>query len=130
MSALSDAVEVAQRKAIVALGSRFIRGAAEPKTDEYREMLNLLGCTDDTEVTWLIASWTVLREEKAAAPGEPVASRAAATEEKPASDRQWERIRRDCKTAGVEVPQGPLTMRQASETIEQLAAGTYEPVPF
>ena len=130
MSALSDAVEVVQRKAITALGSRYIRGADEPDDDEYRNRLDVLGCTDDTEVAWMLAGWRVLREERAAAPGEPVASRAAEKESRPASDAQWKRIRDDCKRANLEVPQGPLSMRQASETIEALAAGTYEPVPF
>ena len=107
-----------------------MRGTEEPDPEAYRMQMHAIGCLDDTEISWMLTGWAILREEGAQVPDSPQGSRAAATEEKPASDRQWERIRRDCKSAGVEVPQGPLTMRQASETIEQLAAGTYEPVPF
>ena len=125
MSALSESLEAHQKGAVKAIAKAVI--AAHMGDDEAKERLAAMGLTDDVDTDRFLAALGILRELGAS---EPVASRAAATEERPASDAQWNRIRRDCKAAGVEVPQGPLTMRQASETIEQLAAGTYEPVPF
>jgi len=125
MSALSESLEAHQKGAVKAI-AKALRAAAMGD-DEAKERLARIGLTDAVDTSHWLAAIEIERELGAA---EPVASRAAATEERPASDAQWNRIRRDCKTAGVEVPQGPLTMRQASETIEALAAGTYEPVPF
>lgn len=130
MSALSDAVDANQRRAIQLLGQSYARRTEDPDDGLFQAMLLGIGCTDETEILWLLRCWRVARDEKATPAGEAQGSRAADKEQRPASDAQWARIRADCKKASVEPPQGPLTMRQASDIIEALAAGTYEPVLF
>ena len=133
MSALNDYADVTRRAALKALGKRFMRGTDEPDPEAYRIQLHAIGCLDDTEISWMLTGWAILREEGAQIPDSLVAARAAAAEtwrDEPASDAQWNKIRRECKEANKEVPQGPLNKGQASDIIEALAAGTYEPVPF
>src|SRR5215469_1036274 len=92
-SALSDYADVTQRAALKALGKRFMRGSEEPDPEAYRMQMHAIGCLDDTEISWMLTGWAILREEGAQVPDTPQGSRAAATEERPASDAQWKRIR-------------------------------------
>jgi hypothetical protein len=127
MSALSDALASSQAKAVAALGKAYIRRDEEPDDEFFAGMLRRIGCDDDVQIAFLLCAWHVLREEKAPAPGESRPAIVDAMQE-PATDRQWERIRRDCERLGVEVPAGPLTKQEASMEIERLKAT--DPVPF
>jgi hypothetical protein len=132
MSALTQALEASQSKAVAALGKAYVRREETPDDELFAGLLHKIGLDDDVAISFLLAAWSVLREEKAAPPAEQ-ASRKEQTERE-ASPAQLARIKRDCHTAGLEEPNKPLTMNQASGIIEALAAGTYDAgewtVPF
>lgn len=123
MSALSDALSATQARAVAALAKRYVGGTlGEDQTPE--AVLASIGLADPTDTAHLIAAWDFLRESGAEAPAEQ--KPAPKPQEKPASDAQWARIRRDCDNARTVAPDGPLTMTQASEIIQSLEAGTYD----
>jgi hypothetical protein len=132
MSALSQALEASQNKAIATLGKAYCRRDDEPDDEFFQAMLHKIGEDDDVKIGFLLAAWKILREEKAAPPAEQVQRREQT--EREASPAQLARIKRDCHTAGLEEPNKALTMNQASGIIEALAAGTYDAgewtVPF
>jgi hypothetical protein len=127
--ALSDALRASQAKAVAALGRRYVRGEREPNPDEYLDQFAGMGLTDDISAKHLLASWLVLRIEGEQPPVEQAQRRV-----EPATDAQWARIRRDCDARSLVAPSGPLSKSAASEVIEAIAAGTYDPekydVPF
>ena len=124
MTPLSDALTAAQRRALAALQKAYVAGAIEP--EELREKLHGCGISDDVDVSYLTHTLDILREWGAAVPAEPNGQR----EDVAATDAQWARIRRDCEKANLAPPVGPLTKSAASEVIQQLERGEYEPVPF
>ncbi len=131
MSALGQALEASQGKAVAALGKAYIRREETPDDDLFRGLLVKIGLDDDTAITFLLAAWSVLREEKAQPPGE---QQPAAKSSEPATDAQWKYIRKLADEKGTTAPGGPLTKEKASTVIEQLQAGTYKAddyeVPF
>jgi len=131
MSALSDMLDASQRKAIATLGKAYIARAEQPDDELFIGLLHQIGEDDDRKIGFLISAWKIQRELNGEAPGEAQPKAAPETwRSEPASDSQWKRLRDDCRKANVQLPQGPLNKGQASDIIEQLAAGTYEPVPF
>ena len=136
MSALSEALLAAQRSALAALGKAYV---GSPRTDDeldaekdtLREALGQIGCTDSVEQRQWIASLDVLRATGAAAPSEtkPAAEKSP-PEIEPASDRQWGFIRQLCREKNLAEPDAVLTKATASQVIEQLQAGTYNPADW
>jgi hypothetical protein len=132
VSALSQALEASQSKAVAALGKAYVRRDETPDDELFTGLLKKIGLDDDVAIAFLLSAWAILREEKAAPPQEQAQRREQT--EREASPAQLARIKRDCHTAGLEEPNKPLTMNQASGIIEALAAGTYDAgewtVPF
>ncbi len=132
MSALGQALEASQAKAVAALGKAYVRREETPDDDLFRGLLVKIGLDDDTAITFLLAAWSVLREEKAQPPG--LQAPPVAPIHDPASDAQWKFIRKLADEKGTTAPGGPLTKESASTVIEQLQAGTYKAddyeVPF
>ena len=122
MSALSQALESSQAKAVAALGKAYVRRDDEPDDELFAGLLHKIGLDDDVAIAFLLAAWSVLREEKAPAPGEQSASLRTEAE---ASDAQWNLIRKLADDKGTTAPVGPFTKSQASAVIDALQKGTY-----
>jgi hypothetical protein len=131
VSAQGQALEASQAKAVAALGKAYVRREEQPDDELFAGLLHKIGLDDDVAISFLLAAWSVLREEKAAPPGEQAP---AQTVTKPASDAQWSLIRRLADEKGTTAPSGPLTQALAHNVIDQLKAGTYKAddyeVPF
>lgn len=128
MTALADALEQAQRRAVAALGKQYVGGQLD--SDAVRIALDSIGCTDPTDTERWLAALDLIRETGAELPRE----NGAKPQEDQASDAQLTLMRRLAGERGASVPDGPLTKAQASEIITTLKAGTYDPtkwaVPF
>ena len=132
MTALSDALAATQARAVAALAKRYVGGTlGEDDTPE--EVLRRIGLADPTDTAHLIAAWDFLRESGAEPPTETAPAREA-PDQQPASDKQWTFLRKLADEKGATAPDGPLSKAQASEAIDELQAGTYDPdkwtVPF
>jgi len=132
VTALSDALAATQARAVAALAKRYVGGTlGEDETPE--AVLGRIGLNDPTDTAHLIAAWDFLRESGATPPAE-VATHETTAKVEPASDKQWDYLRKLADEKGTTAPDGPLTKAQASEAISQLQAGTYDPdkwtVPF
>ena len=133
MSALGQALEASQGKAVAALGKAYIRREETPDDDLFRGLLVKIGLDDDTAITFLLAAWSVLREEKAQPPGEQAQSPVGLGND-PATEAQWQLIRKLADEKGTTAPAGPITKATAHIVIDKLKAGTYKAddyeVPF
>lgn len=131
MTALADALVAAQRRSLAAVEKAYVAGAIE--RDAATERLAEVGITDAVDVPYLLNALDVIRELGAQV---PVETNGAAPVDEPASDRQRAYIVSLCEKAQLEPPdpQARLTKQQASEIIESLQRGTYDPskwtVPF
>ena len=123
MSALSQALESSQNKAIATLGQAYCRRDDEPDDEFFRGMLHKIGEADDVKIGFLLAAWKILREEKAQPPGEQ--TQRVVTNDAPASDAQWSLIRKLADEKRTVAPVGPFTKSQASAVIDSLQKGTY-----
>jgi len=127
MTALADALLAAQRQAIAALEKAYVAGDMD--APNLRTILGNLGATDTVDQSHLLNCLDVLRTYGAPAPS-ATRPNGAADQPKPMSPAQRSRIERDCKDRGWEPPDFaavPLTMPQASEIIQSIADGTYDP---
>ncbi len=124
MSALGQALEASQAKAVAALGKAYVRREEQPDDDLFRALLQKIGLEDDTAITFLLAAWAVLREEKAAPPGEQ-AAKVQPLED--ATEAQWKLLRDLADRKGTTAPPGPLSKAEASTIIDALQKGTYKP---
>ena len=133
MSALGQALEASQAKAVAALGKAYVRREETPDDDLFRGLLVKIGLDDDTAITFLLAAWSVLREEKAQAPAEQAMSPVGLGND-PATEAQWNLIRKLADDKGTTAPAGPITKATAHIVIDKLKAGTYKAddyeVPF
>ncbi len=131
MSALSDALEASQAKAVAALGKAYVRRDDEPDDELFAGLLHKIGLDDDVAIQFLLAAWAVLREEKAAPPGEQAApdmyAPGGSRYSPPASDAQWSLLRKLADAKGTTAPPGPLSKAEASTIIDALQKGTYKP---
>ncbi len=131
MSALGQALEASQAKAVAALGKAYVRRDEAPDDELFAGLLHKIGLDDDVAIQFLLAAWAVLREEKAAPPGEQAP---AAKPDAEASEAQWSLIRKLADEKRTTAPVGPLSKAEASTIIDALAKGTYKPddyeVPF
>jgi hypothetical protein len=125
VSALAEALLVAQRQAIGALSKAYIAGAFEDDGEAgLIANLDRLGATDAVDQSYLRECLDTLRTWGAPSPqanGKPDPAN------EPASDRQTAYIKSLADDRNLIAPDGPLTKEQASKVIEQLKAGTYNP---
>ena len=129
MTALAEALLAAQRQAIGAASKAFVAGTLN-ESDLF-ELLDDIGARDTVEQAQLLASLHALQRFGAAA---PKASEPEKNGNEPASDAQRRFLAKLADERGTTAPDYPLTKAQASQVIEQLKAGTYNPgewtVPF
>ena len=133
MTALSDALAQAQAKAIAAVSKAYVAGAVDDGA--FFEELSLIGATDQVEQRQLQASLAILRQYGAPAPdtnGKPYSER---RETEPATQAQRDLIDRMCRERSFELPDyAGVTKPQASQMIQELQAGSYDPdkytIPF
>ena len=137
MSALSAALESSQAKAVAALGKAYVRRDDEPDDELFAGLLHKIGLDDDVAIAFLLAAWSVLREEKAPPPAEPGwagVNAAAAKKPAPSSPAQHNYIGKLMDDGGhVRLEHGTLvsmTWDTASALIDKLKAGTYKAEPF
>ena len=129
MTALSEALAAAQRSALAALAKAYV--AQGDPDDELKGVLNDIGCTDKIEQEQWIRALDVHRAAGVAAPAETKATPEQATPEtEPATDKQWGFIRQLCREKNLAEPDAVLTKATASQVIEQLQAGTYNPADW
>jgi hypothetical protein len=124
VTALTDALEAAQRRAVTSLAKQYVGGALGE--DAVRIALDTIGLTDPADTNRWIAALDILRETGADLPRENGARKL----DEPASDAQWTLIRRLADERTQVAPEGPLTKVQASEIINELKAGTYDPTKY
>ena len=130
MTALSDALEAAQRRTLTALQAAL---AAE-KIDAEAFTIQLHACgiseVNDTEIGYLATCVAVCSQWGAALPTEPKNG----TQPLPMTDNQRAGILKRCREKQLQPPDEPLTKDQAHEIISSMDAGTYDPakwrVPF
>jgi hypothetical protein len=125
MTALSDALTAAQAKAIAALERAYLHGMIDQ--GELSTALAAIGARDVLEQGELFACLDVLVEYGAAAPAE----QAPVTRTPVASKAQLGLIERLRRERGFEPHDFPgLTSEQASEIIDALKRGTYDPAQW
>jgi nucleotide-binding universal stress UspA family protein len=128
MTPLSEALTAAQRTALAALEKAYVAGAIDPAG-----MINRLrefGISDPVDVGFLCVALDVLREWGVSAP----TMTERVVEEQPATEKQLDYLRKLAEEKGAPVPDKTLTKASASEAINELQNGTYDPekwcVPF
>ena len=127
MTPLSDALTVAQKRALAALEKAYVAG--EIDGEAFAAALAAFGISDPIDVAFLLSALDVCREWGVPAP--TMSERVTAAKVEPATDAQWQRIRRDCEAQKVGLPETEhLTKAQASEIIGALQAGTYDPAKY
>ena len=124
MSALGQALEASQAKAVAALGKAYVRRDDEPDDELFAGLLHRIGLDDDVLIKYLLAAWAVLREEKATPPGE---QQPKAQPVEDATEAQWKLLRDLADRKGTTAPVGPLSKAEASTVIDALQKGTYKP---
>jgi hypothetical protein len=128
VSALADALVAAQRRALAAVEKQYAAGKLE--ADDVRAKLTSIGLTDDVDAARLIAALDLIREYGAALPAEPTNGGAPKPQEK-ASDAQV-RLVQKMLAERQQVPLAEqdirnLTKGRASQLIDAIGAGTYDP---
>jgi hypothetical protein len=133
MTPLAEALVAAQRHALATLEKAYVAGSLTD--EELYEALNTCGITDQVDQSFLRASLDVLKEWGVTAP--TMSERVARENGEPekASDKQAALIATLCKRHNQPLPEVPgLTKAQASEIIDALDKGTYDPakwtIPF
>lgn len=132
MTALSQALEAAQARAVAALAKQYVAGRVD--SEQGRETLAAIGLRDLVEQDSWFAALDVLRDTGASAPGEQKAT--AQGEPDKATDAQLALIKSLVEQKAVPAPDYPetLTRAKASELIAALQKGTYNAddwqVPF
>jgi hypothetical protein len=128
MTALSQALEASQNKAVAALGKAYIRRDEAPDDELFDGLLKKIGLDDEVYIGFLLSAWAILRDLREQPPGEQeplVASPELATQaqrdfiDKLMDDAGHVRFDRS-DLARIHKP-------RASELIAELKAGTYDP---
>lgn len=133
MTPLSDALTAAQRRALAAVEKAYVAGHIEQ--DAAAEVLEACGITDPVDRAFLFASLDVLREWGAPVPAETNGAKSDPAGEK-MSDKQRGFIEQLCREKNLPLPEDIelLSKASASEAINDLQAGTYDPakwrIPF
>ena len=137
MSALAEALVAAQRTFLSAYSKRFVAGEASGDLDGeeegFRGDLDSVGLTDKLDQGYLLECLRGLRHMGVTAPAATQKANGGETEK--ASDKQLALIVSLCERKNVLAPDpDALTKAQASEIIDSLDNGTYDPskwtIPF
>lgn len=132
MTALSDALQAAQARAVAAIGKSYTYAPEPPSHETVCAMLDVIGLTDHTEQHQWLEALDVLRLHGSQPPGEAKPQPNGQPEQ--ATSAQVSFIGKLCADKGFPVPEGPFTKEQAHEIIDSLKQGSYDPdkwtVPF
>lgn len=129
MTPLSDALTAAQRRALASLEKAYVAGQID--AEGLSAALNACGISDPVDLAYLTSCLDVLNAWGAQAPAETN----GAKDDDHASMKQLQLIVDLIKRQGIKgtAPEG-LTKAQASQVIDELQSGTYDPakwsVPF
>ena len=130
MTALSEALVAAQRRAISTLEKAYVAGKIDRQT--LLDKLIQAGAVDAIEQEALLGALDIIHEWGAQAPSEPKGTDNGAPA--PATDAQLAFIAKLVKEKATTGPGLPLTKAQAHEVIDSLQSGSYDPakwsVPF
>lgn len=121
MTALSDALEAAQTRALGALQKAYVADAIGAEL--FTAAAESCGIKGAVDMAQLLASLDVLREWGGPLPESPPAQ----PKPEPATQPQLDGILRRCKDKQLAPPDQPLTKAQASEIISTMDAGSYDP---
>lgn len=131
MTALSEALEAAQTRAVAVLAKQYVGGTKDAET--VAASLEAVGLTDDVDRVRWFAALEVIRDGGGEAPAETNGKPKA----EPATEAQTRFIGKLLDDKGInpdDFPNRPLTKADAHEVIESLQAGAYDPakwtVPF
>lgn len=130
MSALAEALVAAQARAVAALGKQYVGGTID--NGEVCAALEAIGLTDGVDTARLLAAWDVLRDAGAPAPGEQTNGAPKPAEK--ASGAQVSLIQKMLRereqTPLAEQDLRNLTKARASQLIDAIGAGTYDPAEW
>lgn len=131
MTALSEALEAAQTRAVAVLAKQYVGGAKGAA--EVTEALEAVGLTDSVDRLRWFSALEVIRDGGGEAPAETNGKPKA----EPATEAQTRFIGKLLDEKGIspdDFPNKPLSKEDAHEVISSLQAGTYDPakwtVPF
>lgn len=128
MTALSDALETAQTRAVAVLAKQYIGGIKD--VEAVAAALDAVGLTDEVDRQRWLATLDVIREGGGEAPAETNGK----PKPEPATQKQKDYIVDLCQKANLPYPEEVRTKDEAHAIIEALQAGTYDPatwrVPF
>jgi hypothetical protein len=131
MTPLREALNANQQRALNAVGKAYVAGHIETR-EAVAEQLLSCGITDQVEIAYLLGTLDVLKQWGVPASTENGQKPQAQSD--PASDAQWNLIRKLADEKGTTAPDVPLTKAKASEVIDALQKGTYKSddyeVPF
>ena len=129
MSALSDALESSQARAVAVLAKEYVGGVRD--VEAVAAALDAIGLTDEVDRQRWLASLDVIREGGGEAPAETNGTKAKA---EPATEKQKAFIVKLCDEKQQPYPDDVRTKDEAHMIIEALQAGTYDAekwrVPF
>lgn len=124
MTPLSEALTAAQRRTLQAIEKAYLSGMGTPQS--VTEQLKLCGITDTVDVSYLLQCLGTLKVLGAELPAEPNGKFA----DDPASDKQTKLIAdlmdRHADYMKLPKPEG-LSKAQASQVIDELQKGSYDP---
>lgn len=127
VSALSEALEAAQTRAVAVLAKQYVGGTRA--AEQVDEALVAIGLTDDVDAKRWFAALDVIRDGGGDAPAETNGKA-----KQSATDKQKDYIAKLCQEKNQPYPDDVRTKDEAHEIIESLQAGTYDParwrVPF
>lgn len=128
MSALAEALTVAQRRAVVALEKAYCADRID--SAQFALALATIGLTDDVDAAYLLAALNEIKRYGAQPPAESKQTNGS----EQATDAQLALIAKLIKEKGVTGPDLPLSKQQAHEVIDAIKQGSYDPaawtVPF
>lgn len=129
MTALSDALESSQARAVAVLAKEYVGGVRD--VEAVAAALDAIGLTDEVDRQRWLASLDVIREGGGEAPAE---TNGAKAKTEPATDKQKAFIAKLCDEKQQPYPDDVRTKDEAHAIIESLQAGTYDAakwrVPF
>lgn len=133
MTALSEALEAAQTRAVAVLAKRYVGGNIT--AEEVCSELETMGIRDAVDAGSWLNALGIIRDGGGEAPAETNGS--AKPKAEPATDAQFKLISKLLDEKGVnpdDFPNKPLTKQDAHEVIDSLKSGSYDPakwtVPF
>jgi hypothetical protein len=131
MSALTQALEASQNKAVAALGKAYVRRDETPDDELFTGLLKKIGLDDDVAIAFLLSAWSILREQREQPPGEQAAPAANGELSTEAQRSFIDKLMDDAGQVRLDrADLDRLSKDKASALISDLKAGTYDPAKW